>query len=122
MAEKDHDRNKNTEEMVAELRCENKSVKQIMKTLSLRKEEIEKMIKNWIIETDPFIEKMVKGRKVSSSPDVNKISQLIKQDIREILDDPLALDYIAKKRSDHHDRFMDCIRFKIKQYLEKGSK
>ncbi|MCY0851375.1 hypothetical protein [Thermoplasma acidophilum] len=110
--------NRKLEESIAKLRCENKPVKQIMKILSIRKDDVEKVIEGWIIDTDPFIEEIVKGRKISNLPDSQKLLSLVNKDAEYILSDPDILDYIAKRRNDHHDRFMDCIRFKIKQYLE----
>ena len=110
--------NKKLEEAVAGLRCMNKPVKQIARTLAVRKDDIEKIIKDWIIETDPFLDKLVRERKVKSVPDTKKMISLMKNDTETMIEDPEILDYIAKKRNDHHDRFMDCIRYKIKIYLD----
>lgn len=110
--------NKKLEESIAKLRCENKPVKQITKILSVNRDDVEKLIKSWIMETDPFLEGIVKGRKVSTQIDQRRLLSLEDKTAEYILSDPEILDYIAKKRNDHHDRFMDCIRFKIKEYLE----
>jgi hypothetical protein len=110
--------NKKLEEAVAGLRCVNKPVKQIAKTLSVRKDDIEKIIKDWIIETEPFLDKLVRERKVRNVPDTKKMISLMKDNTETIIKNPEILDYIAKKRNDHHDRFMDCIRYKIKIYLD----
>ena len=47
---------------------------------------------------------------------------LVKMDVNSLLNDTKILDYMAKKRNDHHDRFMDCIRYKIKIMLENNKK
>lgn len=110
--------NKKLEEAVAGLRCVNKPVKQIARTLSVGKDDIEKIIKDWIIETDPFLDKLVRERKVTNIPDAKRMISLMKNNVELLIETPEILDYIAKKRNDHHDRFMDCIRYKIKRFLE----
>ncbi len=107
--------NSKLEFAVAQLRCENKPVKQIAKHLGVKKDEIEKIIKYWIGVTDPYIDKLIGKRSVSSLPNTKEmISKLMHSSTDEILNSPEILDYIAKKRNDHHDRFMDCIRYKIR--------
>ena len=112
--------NRKLEEAVAGLRCMNKPVKQIARALAVRKDDIEKIIKDWIIETDPFLDKLLRERKVKSIPDPKKMISLMKNSTEAIIENPEILDYIAKKRNDHHDRFMDCIRYKIKIYLDEN--
>jgi|GEM_PF-1788400 len=110
--------NPKLEEAVAGLRCVNKPVKQIAKTLGVKKDSIEKIIKDWILYTEPYIDKLIGERKVNSIPDAREMKLLVKMATEDLLSDKRILDYIAKKRNDHHDRFMDCIRYKIKIILE----
>jgi len=110
--------NPKLEEAVAGLRCVNKPVKQIAKTLGVKKDSIEKIIKDWILDTESFINKLIGERKVNSIPDAREMKLLVKMAPEDLLNDKRILDYIAKKRNDHHDRFMDCIRYKIKIMLE----
>ena len=110
--------NQKLEEAIAGLRCVNKPVKQIARTLGVKKDSIEKIIKDWIMDTDPYINELIVERKVNNIPDANEMKLLVKMDTDDILGDKRILDYIAKKRNDHHDRFMDCIRYKIKIMLE----
>jgi hypothetical protein len=114
--------NTKLEEAVAGLRCVNKPVKQIAKTLGIKKDEIEKIIKEWIIKTDPYISELVKERKANAIPDAGEMKLLVKMDTGDILNDKRVLNYIARKRNDHHDRFMDCIRYKIKIMLQENIK
>ncbi|EQB69024.1 MAG: hypothetical protein AMDU4_FER2C00292G0002 [Ferroplasma sp. Type II] len=114
--------NQKLEEAVAGLRCVNKPVKQIAKTLGIKKDEIEKIIKEWILQTDPYISELIRERKVNNIPDTGEIKLLVKMDINNLLNDPRILDYIAKKRNDHHNRFMDCVRYKIKIMLYNNKK
>ncbi|WP_276929912.1 hypothetical protein [Ferroplasma acidiphilum] len=110
--------NSKLEEAIAGLRCVNKPVKQIAKTLGVKKDAIEKIIKDWIIDTDPYINGLIGERKVNNIPDTNEMKLLVQMETGDLLSDKRILDYIAKKRNDHHDRFMDCIRYKIKIMLE----
>jgi hypothetical protein len=114
--------NPKLEEAVAGLRCVNKPVKQISKTLGIKKDIIEKIIKEWIMDTDPYINELVRERKVHAIPDTGSMKSLVKMNAEDLLNDKRILDYIAKKRNDHHDRFMDCIRYKIKIMLENNKK
>ncbi len=110
--------NEKLEEAVAGLRCVNKPVKSISKTLGVKKDEIEKIIKHWIIDTEPFIDELIKNRKAKKKPATDEMLKLVKIDINDILKNEKILDYIAIKRSDYHDRFMDCIRYKIDEMLK----
>ncbi len=110
--------NPKLEEAIAGLRCVNKPVKQIAKTLGVKKDAIEKIIRDWIFDTEPYINGIIGERKVNNIPDAREMKLLVKMDIDGMLSDNRILDYIAKKRNDHHDRFMDCIRYKIKIMLE----
>ena len=101
------------EEDVARLRCENKSVKFISKKLSMRREEIERIIAQWIIDTDYYIEKSVSRHKLQRNPDPNSVSEIIMSNSNIIPLQGEILDYVALHRSNHHDRMMDCIRFHI---------
>ncbi len=99
------------------LRCKNRPVKAIAKELGIGRDDIEKMIAKLIRETDPVLEELVKGRK--ANPIVNDISPLLEKSdfsvryAETLLNDERVLDYIALKREDHHDRFMDCIRYHV---------
>lgn len=109
---------KKMEEAVAGLRCVNKPVKSIAKTLGVKKDEIEKIIKHWIIDTEPFIENLIKNRKTGKKPTTDEMLKLVKMNVADLLKNEKVLDYIAIKRSDYHDRFMDCIRYKIDEMLK----
>ena len=65
--------NQKLEEAVAGLRCVNKPVKQIAKTLGIKKDEIEKIIKEWILQTDPYISELIRERKVNNVPDTGEM-------------------------------------------------
>ena len=65
---------------------------------------------------------MIRERKVNTIPDTGEMKLLVKMDVNSLLNDTKILDYMAKKRNDHHDRFMDCIRYKIKIMLENNKK
>jgi len=114
--------NKKLEEAVAGLRCVNKPVKSISKTLGVKKDEIEKIIKHWIINTNPFLDELVKNRKARRKPNTKEMLKLVKMDVNDLLKNDDILDYIAVKRNDYHDRFMDCIRYKINLMLENENK
>ncbi|MEM0140240.1 MAG: hypothetical protein QXZ44_06490 [Ferroplasma sp.] len=114
--------NSKLEFAIAQFRCINKPVKQIAKTLGIKKDVIEKIIKYWIADTDPFIINLVGKREVHSIPDTGKMVILLHNDIDKLLAMPEILDYIAKKRGDHHDRFMDCLRYKIKMKISASEK
>ncbi len=101
------------ESAIAALRCSNKPVKFISKSLGVKRDTIEKIIKKWIGDTEPFIIDLIKGRKSKNNPSVNEIMPLLNDDIDKILKNELVLDYIARHHSDYHDRLMDCIRYKI---------
>ncbi len=105
--------NKRLEEAIADLRCANKPVKSISKKLGVKKDDIEKVIKQWIICADQYIGQLVKDRRALGSPPKEEMLELAKLGINEMLKNGAVLDYIARNRSDYHDRFMDCIRHKI---------
>jgi len=104
-------------------RCKNRPVKAIAKELGMSRDDVEKIISKLIRETDPYIEEKVKGRK-NASPLLVDITPLIegsdfsKAYAETLLKNDAVLDYIAMKKGDHHDRFMDCIRYHIHLLLE----
>ncbi|AAT43947.1 hypothetical protein [Picrophilus oshimae] len=98
---------------IAELRCANKPVKFISKRLGIKRDVIEKIIKKWIVETEPFINDKISGRKSQSNPSVSDLMPLMNLDIDDLLKNDAVLDYIARHHGDYHDRLMDCIRYKI---------
>ncbi len=110
--------NKKLEEAIAEFRCTNKPVKLISKTLGVKKDDIEKIIKHWIIHTNLYIEDLIKNRKTKNNPSIDDMLKLVKTDSKELVKNGQILDYIARNRNNHHDRFMDCIRYKIYNMLE----
>ncbi|MGC8516121.1 MAG: hypothetical protein ACP5OC_08320 [Thermoplasmata archaeon] len=101
------------EREVAQLRCENKSVKFISKKLAMNRNDIERIITRWIIETDYYIDKAVSGHKSTGNPDPRHISAVILSGSNILPMDGEILDYATLHRSDHHDRIMDCIRYHI---------
>ena len=100
-------------EDVAHLRCQNKSVKYISKKLSIKRDDIERMIAQWIIDTDYYIEHAVSGHKIDKNPDANSVLEAINSSSTIIPLQGEILDYVALHRSNHHDRIMDCIRFHL---------
>lgn len=110
--------NHKSEEKVASLRCDNKSVLFISKRLAMNTEKIERIISQWIIETDNFIKESVSGHKLQKIPDPNSVRQMIKAHPNLIPLEGEVLDYVAIHHSDHHDRIMDSIRFHILRSLE----
>ena len=105
--------NAKREEDVARLRCQNKSVKFISKKLSMKRDDIERIIKQWIIDTDHYIEQSVSGHKLQKIPDANSVLEAIMSKSNIVPLQGEILDYVALHRSNHHDRMMDCIRFHI---------
>ncbi len=105
--------NKKLEEEIASLRGMNKSVKSISKTLGVRKDEIERIISKWIINTNPYIEALVKNRRATRDIPTKEMIELVKMDVNNLVKNEDLLDYMARKKGDYHDRFMDCIRYKI---------
>ncbi len=109
-------------EEIARLRCMNKPVKYISKKLGLSRDYIEKVIRENIEATDPFIENLIKGRKIKKfdSGAMFHIKDLdfSAEGAEKILNDDDALDYIALKMKDHHDRMMDCLRYLIILYIK----
>jgi len=105
--------NSKLEEEVAQLRCNNKSVKYISRKLSLGRDDIERIITQWIINTDHYIEKAVSGHKVQRNPEAFSVLDAIKSTANIVPLHGEVLDYVSLHRSDHHDRLMDCIRFRI---------
>ncbi|MFG1389870.1 hypothetical protein [Acidiplasma sp.] len=101
------------EEIIASFRCKNKPVKYIAKNTGIKREEIEKIIKRWIIETDPYLDGILKKYKSSKNVSGSDIAELIQGDPNIFLQNEDVLDYIARNRGNHHDRYMDCIRYKI---------
>ncbi|BBG23543.1 hypothetical protein [Sulfuracidifex tepidarius] len=103
-------------------RCKNRPVKAIAKELGMSRDDVEKVISKLIRETDPFIEEKVKGRrKVNLFTDITPLiegSDFTKAYAEALLKNEAVLDYIAVKSGDHHDRFMDCIRYHIHLLLE----
>ncbi|ARM76495.1 hypothetical protein [Acidianus manzaensis] len=110
--------NSKTEMQIALMRCQNKPVKQIAKKLGVNREDIEAVIKKWISYTDKYLEELTKNRKIKNNkPDPGLILNMI-QNVEELLKNDDILDYIALHRSDYHDRYMDCIRYKIYSYIK----
>ncbi|MGC8608421.1 MAG: hypothetical protein ACP5UV_00960 [Thermoplasmata archaeon] len=107
---------------IVKLRCMNKPVKYISKKLGIPRDRIERIITENIQATDPFINDLVKGRKIENFNVVNMIDIGINdfscKTAAEILHNERVLDYIALKMKDHHDRMMDCIRYVIVKYLK----
>ncbi|WOE51677.1 hypothetical protein [Sulfuracidifex metallicus] len=98
-------------------RCKNRPVKAIAKELGMNREDVEKIISKLIRDTNPYLDELVKGRKINTitidiSPLVEK-SDFTKEYAQTLLNDDRVLDYIAMKRGDYHDRLMDCIRYHV---------
>ncbi|BCU71229.1 hypothetical protein [Stygiolobus caldivivus] len=110
--------NSQIEAKIAQMRCENRPVKVIAKRLGLNREDIELVIQKWILSTDPFIEEIIKGRKVKNPKVDPSLKVNFVSNVEELLKDDDVLDYIALHWTDHHDRLMDCIRYKIYVYLK----
>ena len=106
MAQKD-------EEIIASFRCKNKPVKYIAKSSGIKKSEIEKIIKRWITATDPYLDGILEKWASSKNVSESDISELIQGTPEYFLKNKDVLDYIARNRGNHHDRYMDCIRYKI---------
>ncbi len=102
---------------VANLRCDNKSVAFISKKLAMNKEKIERIITQWIIDTDNLIKESVSGHKVQKIPDLNSVREKIMAHANVLPLKGEVLDYVALNHSNHHDRIMDCIRFHILRSL-----
>ena len=100
-------------EEVARLRCENKSVLFISKRLSIKRDDIERIIEQWIVDTDEYIENSVYKHKVQSKPDPKIVAEIIASGSKIVPLEGVILDYTALHRSNHHDRIMDCIRSHI---------
>ncbi len=99
-------------EAIMNLRGENKPVKYIAKKLGISKEVIEEVIINNIINSEPYIDKLVKGRQFLESPDFSTTKEVIKNlNLESIFENFTVLSYIAKNRNNHHDRLMDYIRY-----------
>ncbi|MCY0849793.1 hypothetical protein [Sulfuracidifex metallicus] len=98
-------------------RCKNRPVRAIAKELGMNREDVEKIISKLIRDTNPYLDELVKGRKINTitidiSPLVEK-SDFTKEYAQILLNDDRVLDYVAMKRGDHHDRLMDCIRYHV---------
>jgi hypothetical protein len=105
---------------IAQMRCENKPVKIIAKKLGVNRDDIEATIKKWINYTDEFLYNAVKNRKIKNPKvDPGFIVNSI-QNVEDLLKNDDVLDYITIHRTDYHDRLMDCIRYKIYKYLNRG--
>ncbi|EZQ10546.1 MULTISPECIES: hypothetical protein [Acidianus] len=111
---------------IAKLRCMNKPVKYIAKRVGMDRDDVEKYISDLIIKTDPFLKEIVKGRKASST--LFDISPLIEMSdlsvdyAKLLLGNEKVLDYVAVKMNDHHDRYMDCIRYHAYILMKKEAK
>ncbi|BAB59536.1 TVG0380863 [Thermoplasma volcanium GSS1] len=96
-------------------RCRHKAVKDIAKKIGVKKAYLEKLILKNIADTDSIMQRLVEGRTVKKlNPDISPIiRQYLEGNIsaEELLRNDDVLDYIAVKIKDHHDRYMDCIRF-----------
>ncbi len=105
------------------LRCQNKSVKYISKKTGISKEEIEREITINIRETDDFIRNIIKGHgpvKSFQNWEIGSVcSRIMEMSLEEITENQNIVDYICLKASDHHDRYMDCIRYGIRRNLIK---
>ncbi|AWR97729.1 hypothetical protein DFR86_09345 [Acidianus sulfidivorans JP7] len=110
--------NSKIEMQIALMRCQNKPVKQIAKKLGINKEDIEAVIKKWIVYTDKYLENLIKNRKIKNNKvDPGLVLNMI-QNTEELLKNDDILDYISLHRTDYHDRYMDCIRYKVYMYLK----
>jgi hypothetical protein len=106
--------NSKYEEGVANLRGINKSVKYITKKLGLKKDAVEQVIATWILKSDPYIDEMISGKKSEFNPTPFEMVELIKKlDDADLFKNEKILSYIMLHRTDHHDRFMDYLRFKL---------
>lgn len=104
--------NKKYIEEIMNLRGNNRPVRYIAKKLGVNKEVIEEIITSNIISSEPLIDGLVKGKQFQESPDYITTKQLIeKLDINVVFKNNTVLSYIAKNRSNHHDRLMDYIRY-----------
>ncbi|MGP6239841.1 hypothetical protein ACNF40_05440 [Cuniculiplasma sp. SKW4] len=108
-------------EKIFELRCKNKSVKYISKKTGISVPDIEKKITENIMETDDIINEIIKKRGKIETFKKNHMLEIDPDRITmdRILNDKDIIDYICLKASDHHDRFMDCIRYIIRKNIRK---
>ncbi|MFP3163489.1 MAG: hypothetical protein RXQ75_06625 [Acidianus hospitalis] len=114
--------NPKIEEKIAQMRCENRPVKQIAKKLGVNRDDIETVIKKWISYTDEYLKELVKNRKVRNPKADPGFIVNVTTSVEELLKNDEVLDYIALHISDYHDRLMDCIRYKVYIYLKQKGK
>lgn len=112
-------------EDIAIMRCRDRPVKYIAKTLGMKREEVERIIAEVIRVTDPHISRLLEGRVVDKErtevAGILEMSDLSVDYAKYILSNETVLDYMALKWRDHHDRYMDCIRFRLYLLLREGS-